>query len=153
MSTNDHDTIRSPSITEMDVETSASDSSMPTSGDLRYFPLKSRVANLLADLNITKDDRTRRAEFMLGSSHETLWQYAFEPTQATTASEILNILAQVASTPGCAYLLCKHLRPLLVDIFGRWLLTNINDTKSQEQWERELYVMAELAEFVPELWK
>jgi hypothetical protein len=153
MSGNDHDTKPSSSAIDMDVEMNASGDSMPTTGNLRYFPLRSRIIDLLTDLNVTQDEPIRRAEFMPQTSHETLWRYAFEPSQATTTSEIFNILAQVASTPGCAYLMCRHMRPLLVDIFGRWLLTNHNDTKSQEQWERELFVMAEVAEFVPELWK
>jgi len=153
MSGNDHDTQLTSAAMDMDVEMSASGDSLPTLGNLRYFPLRSRIIDLLTDLNVTQDGPTRRAEFMPQSSHEILWRYAFEPAQATTTSEALNILAQVASTPGCAYLMCKHLRPLLVDIFGRWLLTNHNDNKSQEQWERELFVIAEVAEFEPELWK
>ena len=153
MSGNTYDIKSSSSAIDMDVEMNASSDNMPTTGNLRYFPIRNRIIDLLTDLNVTQDERTRRAEFMPPSTHETLWRYAFETSQATTTSEILNTLAQVASTPGCAYLMCKHLRPLLVDIFGRWLLTNHNDTKTQEQWERELFVMAEVAEFVPELWK
>lgn len=139
---------------DVDVEMSAPITIAQPAGGIETFPLNSRIRAFLTDLNVTHEESSKRPEFLSEQAYCTLRTWAYEPSQAVLPSrDVLDVISQVASTPGCAYLIVKHFRPLLVDIFARWLLTHDNETKSEERWETELFVLAEIAEFVPELWK
>ena len=146
-----HDTIMIDPDVDMDL--SAPITTAQTAGGIETFPLSSRIRAFLTDLNVAEEDSSKRPEFLSEQAYCILRTWAFEPSQAVPTRDVLDVISQVASTPGCAYLVVKHFRPLLVDVFARWLLQNDTETKTQERWETELFVLAEVAEFVPELWK
>lgn len=153
MSGTDHDTMMIDP--EVDIEMSAPTTIAQPARGIDTFPLHSRIRAFLLDFNVTAEAPHKRPGFLSEDAYCILRTWAFDPAspQAVPTRDVLDVVSQVASTPGCAYLVVKHFRPLLVDVFARWLLKNESETKSQERWETELFVLAEVAEFVPELWK
>ena len=127
-------------------------------GDISRFPLRNRKRHLLADFNIIFND-SRRPEFINEQQFQILSSYAFATSEtelsstSTTVGDVLRTLSELAAVPGCAFFLVKNVQPLVIDIFARWLLLQDGTAKSEEQWERELFILTEVAEFVPELWK
>jgi hypothetical protein len=139
------------SSAEMEVDTVETITSPPSSnGDVAKFPLRSRLRSFLADFNIIEGD-ARIPDFFSSTVSDALLGYAFHSN--TTSGRVLQALSEVAAIPGTTFLLVKHFRPLLVDLFGRWMLTDSKATKETGQWERELFILAEVVEFVPELWR
>lgn len=114
------------------------------------FDLCGKVRSFLAELNINETS-TVSLDFLSQESFTTLKSCAFEDEVKVATSDVLEALSLALGVPGLMNHIIKHFEPLLIELFGRWCLTN--KEAQAEEWERKLFVMAEVSDLVPELWR
>lgn len=135
-----------------------------------FFDWEGSLTGLLSDLNILPSNQQstklnclppRIVEGLLAAS-QTLGAIANIDEVALSVDSpipaLLDILSELLAIPGLSQLLVKYFRPVLVDLFGRWIpvqpphaWSNLAPTQVEE-WERKLCIVSELSSPLPELW-
>jgi hypothetical protein len=119
-----------------------------TTFNITKFPLKEQVAAFQEELGIkTAADRPA---YIPQDAFDLAFNGAVSETPLQ-ASSTLEGLSKILGIPGLTELFIKHFRPILLDLIARWVSSASQQTPSEE-WERKLFVVAELAQHVPEAW-
>ncbi|KAJ9116871.1 hypothetical protein QFC22_004528 [Naganishia vaughanmartiniae] len=137
----------SSSVMVIDDPTMTMDQQLDTE-DITRFPLKQQISILLEEIGVkSRNDRPTYIP-------EDTFDLAFGSTFASgsfTPATTLEGLSLLLGVPGLTDLFIKHFRPILLDLVARWLVSISPDTTSEE-WERKMFVLAEISQHEPEAW-
>lgn len=128
--------------------------SAPTTDDTRHvtrFDFKRQIAAFLEEIGV--QSAGDRPEYIPQEAFDLAFDGALatETTMTLSAGRVLEGLSRILGIPGLTELFIKHFRPILLDLIARWVLSTSSHATSEE-WERKLFVVAELAQHAPEAW-
>lgn len=126
--------------------------SAPTTDDTRHvtrFDFKRQIAAFLEEIGV--QSAGDRPEYIPQDAFDLAFDGAFKTETTLSAGSVLEGLSRILGIPGLTELFIKHFRPILLDLIARWVQSSSSQTTSEE-WERKLFVVAELAQHVPEAW-
>lgn len=136
----------SPSVVAIDEPPTAQQTE--TAFDIMKFPLKEQVAAFLEDIGVKA--AAERPAYIPQDAFALAFDSALSESPLK-ASSTLQGLSSILGIAGLTELFIKYFRPILVDLLARWVSSTSAETPSEE-WERKLFVVAELAQHVPEAW-
>ncbi|KAJ9101874.1 hypothetical protein QFC21_003214 [Naganishia friedmannii] len=116
--------------------------------DVTRFPIKQQISTLLEEIGVKS--RNDRPTYIPEDTFDLAFGSAFA-SSSSTAATTLEGLSKLLGIPGLTDLFVKHFRPILLDFVARWLVSISSQTTSEE-WERKLFVLAEISQHVPEAW-
>lgn len=137
----------SSSVMVIEDPTTTTDQHMNTE-EVTRFPIKQQLTTLLEELGVTS--RNDRPSYIPEDTFDLAFESAFASSSSTSATT-LEGLSQLLGIPGLTELFIKHFRPILLDLVARWLVSISSQTASEE-WERKLFVLAEISQHVTEAW-
>ncbi len=111
-----------------------------------HFPLKTQLVALLEDLDLSIVPVAHRTGTGLPA---VLFDYALAESSAHSSADVLQALSTAAAQPGLIQPIYSRCKLLFPDILARWLETA---PTSEEEWERKLFALSEIAGYATELW-
>lgn len=136
-----------------DPTTSAPTKADDTARHVTRFDFKRQIAAFLEEIRVRSAGD--RPQYIPQDAFDLAFAEAFttETTTKLTAGRVLEGLSRTLGVPGLTELFIKYFRPVLLDLVARWILAaSAAAETTPEEWERKLFVVAELAQHVPEAW-
>ncbi len=119
--------------------------------DITSFDLRTQVQRFLISLNVTSGS-PKELSYVPQSCLDTLRTvFLSSEIDCASNSHLLEALSKCLAIPGLLERILEHLGPLLKDFLARWFV-NV-ESLGEEELERKMFVLGEMAELLPSAWR
>lgn len=136
-----------PSIILETANTQSASSSKTASNSPLHLDLRHQCLRLVRDLGYLDTSKSS----LRSQIPQDILQYAYSSDALVPPSRLLESLANLAEVDGFALLVFTRFQAISCDLIARWLCDT--DGLDISVWQRRLFVLAELSEPRPDLWR